>query len=100
MQASVITLLIVALVAANLPFMLSRIGGVVAVAHKHFFWRFSEFLILYFSVGLFAWLLEAKQMPVHEQNWPFYVVTFALFLVFAFPGFVGCYFWKPPKSSS
>lgn len=94
MQSGVSILLIVAVLAANLPFVVERIGGVVAVPRKRFFWRLVEFLLLYLLVGLFARLLEARQMPVHAQNWQFYVATFALFLVFAFPGFAYRYFWR------
>ncbi|WP_215780965.1 DUF2818 family protein [Paludibacterium sp. B53371] len=96
MQASVAVLLIVAVLAANLPFALPRIGGVVAVVHKHFGWRLLELVVLYLLVGLFARLLESRLMPVHEQNWQFYASTFALFVVFAFPGFVWRYFWRQP----
>ena len=94
MQSSVYILLLVAIVAANLPFASQRIGGVVAVAHKRFVWRIAELLLLYLLVGLFARVLESRQMPVHSQVWQFYVSTFALFLVFAFPGFVLRMFWK------
>jgi hypothetical protein len=93
-QTGVYILLIVAVLAANLPFVVERIGGVVAVAKKRFVWRLAEFLLLYLLVGLFGRLLEARQMPVHEQDWQFYVTTFAMFLVFAFPGFVYRYFWR------
>ncbi|MBV8047969.1 MAG: DUF2818 family protein [Paludibacterium sp.] len=94
MQASVTLLLIVAIIAANLPFLLTRIGGVLPVAHKRFAWRLLEFVVLYLGVGLFARLLEARLMPVHVQDWQFYVSTFALFVVFAFPGFTWRYFWR------
>ena len=94
MQSSIYILLIVAILAANQPFASERICGVVAVTRKRFGWRALEFLSLYLLVGLFARLLESRQMPVHAQNWQFYVSTFALFLVFAFPGFVLRFFWK------
>lgn len=94
MQSGIYILLLVAVLAANLPFVVDRIGGVVAVSHKRFAWRLAEFLLLYLLVGLFARLLESRQMPVHEQNWQFYVTTLALFLVFAFPGFAYRYFWR------
>lgn len=94
MQSSVIILLLVAFVAANLPFASQRIACVVAVPHKRFVWRLAEFLLLYLLVGLFARLLESRQMPVHPQGWQFYVCTFALFLVFAFPGFALRFFWR------
>jgi hypothetical protein len=93
MSLSVLILLLVAFVAANLPFVSQRIGGVVAVAHKRFAWRLAEFLLLYLLVGAFARLLESRQMPVHVQGWQFYASTFALFVVFAFPGFVLRFFW-------
>jgi hypothetical protein len=94
MQASVYVLLIVAIVAANLPFASERIGLVLPVAHKAFAWRLLELLVLYLLVGVFARVLESRQMPVHSQDWQFYVSTLALFLVFAFPGFVLRQFWK------
>lgn len=94
MLNSVYILLVVALIAANLPFALTRVGGVVAVRRKHFGWHLLELVVLYLAVGLFARLLEARAMPVHAQHWQFYVSTVALFLVFAFPGFSYRYFWR------
>lgn len=94
MQASVFVLLIVAVVAANVPFFTSRLAGFIPVSNKHAGWRLLELVVWYFVVGLFAYALEARQGPVHEQHWQFYVTTFALFMVFAFPGFVLRYFWR------
>jgi hypothetical protein len=94
MQASVATLLIVAFLAANLPFLTSRLAGVLPIANKHFGWRLLEMVVLFLLVGLFARFLEGKQMPVQPQHWQFYVTTVALFVVFAFPGFVYQMFWK------
>ena len=98
MQASVATLLIVAFLAANLPFLTSRLVGLLPVANKHFGWRLLEMVVLFLLVGLFARCLEAKQMPVQQQHWQFYVTTVALFVVFAFPGFVYQMFWKKRSS--
>lgn len=94
MQASVYALLLVAVLAANLPFVLFRAGGARAVSPKRSAWRLLAFVLLYVLVGLFARLLESRLMPVHEQDWPFYASTFAMFVVFAFPGFAWCYFWQ------
>jgi thiosulfate reductase cytochrome b subunit len=88
MSSSIPVLLLVALLAANLPFVSQRIGGMIAVRHKRFAWRLLEFLLLYLLVGVFAHQLEAREMPVQPQGWTFYVCTFALFVVFSFPGFV------------
>ncbi|KZE32872.1 uncharacterized protein DUF2818 [Crenobacter luteus] len=94
MQASVAILLIVAVLAANLPFLTPRLAGVLKPAkRKHFGWHLLELAVLYALVGLFARLLEGRSAPVHAQNWQFYVTTLSLFLVFAFPGFVYRYFW-------
>ncbi|MGL6071145.1 DUF2818 family protein [Craterilacuibacter sp.] len=100
MQSSVIVLLVLAIIAANLPFILPRVGGFMAVKHKHFGWQLLELVVLYLLIGLLARFLEGRQMPVHAQNWQFYVTTIALFAVFAFPGFAGCYFWKKRRVTS
>jgi len=94
MQASVATLLMVAFAAANLPFLTPRLGGLIPIANKHFGWRLLELLVLFVLVGLFARVLESRQMPVQSQHWQFYVTTLALFVVFAFPGFVYQAFWQ------
>ncbi|WP_028535427.1 DUF2818 family protein [Paludibacterium yongneupense] len=94
MQSSVYSLLLVALLAANLPFVSQRVGFVLQVERKAFGWRLLELLLLYGATGLLGRLLESRLMPVQHQSWTFYVVTFFMFLVFAFPGFVLRYFWK------
>ncbi len=94
MNWNVIALLLVAILAANLPFASNRLAGVIRLAKpKHAGWQLLEFLLLYVLVGGFALLLESRSSPVHPQNWQFYVTTFALFLVAAFPGFVLRHFW-------
>lgn len=89
-------LLILALVAANLPFLLDRIFFVVRPRSgtKSLGWRLLELVVLFFVVGGIAWLLEGNFGPVHKQNWEFYVVNASLFAVFAYPGFVYRYLWR------
>jgi len=48
-------------------------------------------VVLYFAVGLLGTALERRVGQVASQNWEFYAVTAALFLTFAFPGFVWRY---------
>lgn len=98
METSVVVLLLVAFVAANLPFVSNRVAGIKRVARKHFGWHLAELVMLFLLLGLLARLLEGRLAPVHPQNWQFYVTTMALFLVFAFPGFVARYFWKRRSS--
>lgn len=87
-----------AIVAANLPFLSERILLVKTPTanSKGFGWRLLEWSMLYGAIGLFSRLLESQRTPVHEQSWPFYVITLALFIVFAWPGFVWRYFWRKP----
>mgnify|MGYP001042507861 CR=1 FL=1 len=88
-------LLAIALIAANLPFLSERLFFFKKLADgKHLGWRLLELVILFFVTGGIGWLLERKSGDVHGQNWEFYAITAALFLVFAFPGFVYRYLWR------
>jgi hypothetical protein len=89
-------LLLLAFVAANLPFLIERIFFVLKpkTGSKGFAWRLLELVVLFFVVGAVAWLLESKLGPVHKQNWEFYAVNASLFVVFAYPGFVYRYLWR------
>ena len=83
-------ILVIAAVAANLPWLSERFLFVwrPAVGKKEWM-RLLEWLVLYGLVGLIAVGLERKAYgDVHPQSWEFYVVTLCLFLVFALPGFV------------
>jgi hypothetical protein len=79
-------LLLLALVAANLPFLFGRPRGA--------WWRIAGLVAAYFAVGIVARLLEARSGAIYAQGWEFYAVTACLFLVLAFPGFVYRYLWK------
>ena len=96
MNFSTTLLLILAFVAANLPFLVERIFFVVKprAGSKTFAWRLLELAVLFFVVGGVAWLLEGKLGEVHRQNWEFYAVNASLFVVFAYPGFVYRYLWR------
>ena len=96
MTAQIAILLVLALVAANLPFLLERRLFVLpAGAHgKGVAWRLLELILLYFVVGGVAWLVERNLGPVQTQRWEFYATTACLFLVFAYPGFVYRYLWR------
>ena len=94
MEASL--LLAIALIAANLPFLVERLFFVKlpASGSKHLGWRLLELVVLYFVVGGIGMLLEKKGGDLHSQNWEFYAVTASLFLVLAFPGFIYRYLWR------
>ncbi|MEJ8851659.1 DUF2818 family protein [Variovorax rhizosphaerae] len=96
--ASVWVVLLVALVAANLPFVNGRLLAVVPLSgSKSLATRLAEVVVLYFvaiGVGL---LFERRVGQIAPQGWEFYAVTGALFLVLAFPGFTWCYLLKHRK---
>lgn len=96
MNFSTTLLLILAFVAANLPFLVERIFFVKrpASGSKNVAWRLLELVVLFFVVGGIALLLESKLGDIHRQNWEFYAVNASLFVVFAYPGFVYRYLWR------
>ena len=94
METRMAIVLLCTALAANLPFILNKVAGVWAVPRKHVGWCLLELGVLYFAVGGLAYLLESQVSPVHVQKWQFYVTTFSLFLVLAFPGFIARFFWK------
>ncbi|WP_324778494.1 DUF2818 family protein [Thiobacillus sedimenti] len=96
MNFSTTLLLILAFVAANLPFLVERTFFVVrpGAGGKNFAWRLLELTLLYFVVGGIGRLLEGSQGDIQRQGWEFYAITAALFLVFAYPGFVYRYLWR------
>ncbi len=86
---------VAALVAANLPFISSRLLGVIVLqSGKTLFFRFVELAVLYFLVGGFGVYLEQQSGQVTSQGWQFYVITGTLFLTLAFPGFTYRYLFK------
>jgi NADH-quinone oxidoreductase subunit N len=89
-------IVLLALVGANLPFLNQRLFAAVPLkaAKKSAWIRIAELIVLYFVVGAFGFLLEARAGNRFEQGWQFYAITFALFIVFAFPGFTFQYLVK------
>jgi hypothetical protein len=98
MQDTVGLWLIIALAifAANLPFINERLLGLVKIFSpvKPLWVRFLELLVLYAATGLLTWLTEKSLSAVHTQGWQFFITTFCLFLVAAYPGFVWRYLWR------
>ncbi len=82
-------LILLALVAANMPFFNQRIMllGPQRVS-KPLFWRLMELFVLYFVVGGVGLALENHGGQVAPQGWEFYAVTGTMFVTLAFPGFV------------
>ena len=51
---------------------------------------------MYFVVGGIGLLLEQRAGQIAPQGWEFYAVTGALFITFAFPGFIWRYLRRHP----
>ena len=90
--AAVWLVLLLALVAANLPFVNERLFVVGPKrAPKSLAWRLFELLVLGALVVGLGVALEARIGQRHPQGWEFYAVAVCLMLTFAFPGFVWRY---------
>ena len=97
MNASLAIALLIGLafVLANLPFLTENVCGVIRLAQpKHVGWHLIELLIYYTLTGVAAFAMERQVGQVAPQTWEFYAITGALFLTFAFPGFVYRHLWK------
>lgn len=90
--AAVWLLLLVALVAANLPFLNERIALLGPLRRpKALAWRLFELLILCGVTIALGFLLESHIGQVQSQGWEFYASMVCLFVTLAFPGFVWRY---------
>ena len=97
---SIWIVIVLALVGANLPFLSQRVLAIVPMRDgKTLAIRLAELVVLYFVVGGVGVLLEKRAGQIAPQGWEFYAVTGALFLVFAFPGFVWRFLWKHGRHS-
>lgn len=87
--------LLLAMLAANLPFVNNRWLAVFpARAPKQLVHRLFELLLFYLLVGMVGLSLEQYVGQRYPQGWEFYATTATLFLTLAFPGFVFRYLLK------
>jgi hypothetical protein len=88
-STQIVFLVLLALLAANLPFANQRIllVGPQRIT-KPLFWRLIELVVLYFVVGGIGLAIENHNGQIAPQGWEFYAVTGTMFVTLAFPGFV------------
>lgn len=88
--------ILLAVLAANLPFLNERLFAVIPIGKplKPVWLRLIELLVLYLLVRGAAYLLEARIGNTFVQGWEFYAITVCLFIVLAYPGFVFRYLLK------
>ena len=99
MNVSLLSWLVIglALAFASLPFLSERLFAVIALKaypQKPFWLRLIELFAYYCLVGILGFALEANTGNRFPQNHEFFVVTFCMFLVFAFPAFTFRYLRK------
>ena len=92
---SVWLVVVLALFAANLPFISERLLGLIRLKSvKGLALRLLELVIGYFAIGGMGLFLEQQAGQIAPQGWEFYAITGTLFITFAFPGFVYRYLFK------
>lgn len=64
------------------------------VIEKSFFARLLELTAIYLFVGLLGVGFESSLGNVFPQGWEFYAITYSLFVILAYPGFVMRYLLK------
>jgi hypothetical protein len=91
-SAAVWLVLLIAVVAANLPFVNERLFVVgPARSPKALGWRLLELVVLWAITLAIGFALEARAGQIQPQGWEFYAALGFTFLTFAFPGFVWRY---------
>jgi hypothetical protein len=91
LSTAIIIFIVVAFIAANLPWISDRLFGFIEVksAKKPVWMMILEWFILYLLIGMVALGIEKKfTSDIYAQGWEFYATTLCLFLVFALPGFI------------
>ena len=95
LTVSIWFVIVLAVLAANLPFVTQRLLGLVALrAPKSLALRLGELGVMYVLAGGVGLLLEHRAGQIAPQGWEFYAITGTLFVTFAFPGFVLRYLLK------
>ncbi|WP_373740874.1 DUF2818 family protein [Neisseria sp.] len=93
MTAPMYTLLALALIFANAPFLTGKLLGIFPLRQKHIGHHLFELFVGFGITAALARLLESRAGSVYPQQWEFYAVVVCLYLVAAFPAFVWRYFW-------
>lgn len=89
---AVTTVLLAALVAANLPFVNERLFVLgPRRAPKSVAWRMLELLVMALLVAVLGRVLEGSLGQASPVRWEFVAVWLCVFLTLAFPGFVWRY---------
>lgn len=88
--------ILLAVLAANLPFFNERLFAIIPLRteHKPFWLRLIELFIFYALLGTIAYALESRIGNAFPQGWEFFAISACFFVVLAYPGFVFRYLRK------
>lgn len=98
LNGAVITLFLIALCLANLPWLNERffVFFTAPAGHKQLWMCLLEWFAYFVLWLVLAIGVEKKLMgEITRQGWEFYVVILCLFVVFALPGFIYRYDLRP-----
>jgi len=88
-------IIISSLILANMPWVSESFLLFYKPVRKNFFLIFIELILFYLLIGFFFLFIEKEVIGnIHQQDWEFYAITFCLFIVFSFPGFIYKVIWK------
>ncbi|MGE4597401.1 MAG: DUF2818 family protein [Methylophilaceae bacterium] len=89
-------IILLSIVVANLPWLTDSFFLCFSLKKKKsILVTLIELIIFYFIIGSILLLIEYQVIGnIHNQDWEFYAVTFILFVVFSFPGFIYKIIWK------
>jgi len=89
-------IILLSIVVANLPWLTDSFFLCFSLnKKKSILVALIELIIFYFIIGSILLLIEYQVIGnIHNQDWEFYAVTFFLFVVFSFPGFIYKIIWK------
>lgn len=89
-------IILLSIVVANLPWLTDSFFLCFSLKEKKsILVTLIELIIFYFIIGSILLLIEYQVIGnIHNQDWEFYAVTFILFVVFSFPGFIYKIIWK------
>jgi len=92
---TIFLIILLAIFFANLPWATNYFLIFFKKPKKNMFLVLVELIIYYFIFGGILLLMEKQVIGnTHNQEWEFYAITFCLFIVFSFPGFIYKIIWK------
>jgi hypothetical protein len=92
---TIFLIILLAILFANIPWLTNYFLIFFKKPKKNMFLILVELILYYFIFGGVLLVMEKQVIGnTHNQEWEFYAITFCLFIVFSFPGFIYKIIWK------